>query len=104
MSKFAGMTSRFCWHQYGVKRIDPWLALIGPGAGRRKEAVKRGEEAGGRGWIEIAGVRGEDVGVRRGEEDREDGGSDREGVSGVDGGAKGVERNEGESAGFTSSF
>lgn len=44
------------------------------------------------------------MGVRRGEEDREDGGSDREGVSGVDGGAKGVERNEGESAGFTSSF
>lgn len=35
--------------QYGVKRMDPWLALIGPGAGRRKEAVKSDVEAGGRG-------------------------------------------------------
>lgn len=87
-----------------MKRIDPWLALIGPGAGRRKEAVKRGEVAGGRGWIEIAGVRGEVVGVRRWEEDREDGGSEMEGVSEEDGEAKGVGRNEGEREGFAGSL
>lgn len=55
-----------------MKRIDPWLALIGPGAGRRKDAVKRDEVAGGRGWREMAGERGEEVGVRRGEEEREE--------------------------------
>lgn len=59
-----------------MKRIDPWLALIGPGAGRRKEAVKRDEEVGGRGWREMVGVRGEEVGVRRGEEERDEEGSE----------------------------
>lgn len=92
-------------HQYGVKRIDPWLVLIGPGAGRRKEAVKRDEEAGGRGWREMAGVRGEEVVVRRAEEERdEEGGSAMVEAREEDGGAKGVERKEGEREGFTSSF
>lgn len=84
--------------------MDPWLVLIGPGAGRRKDAVKRDEDAGGRGWREMAGVRGEEVGVRRGEEEREVGGSEMEEVREEGGGAKGVERKEGEREGFTSSF
>lgn len=79
-----------------MKRIDPWLALIGPGAGRRKEAVKRDVVAGGRGWREMAGVRGEEV--------REDAGREMEAVRVVEGGAKGADRKEGEREGFTSSF
>ena len=78
-----------------MKRIDPWLVLIGPGAGRRKEAVKRDEETGGRGWREIAaGVRGEEVVVRRGEDEREEGGSEMVEVREEGGGANGVERKE----------
>lgn len=91
-----------------MKRIEPWLVLIGPGAGRRKEAVKRDEEAGGRGWREMAGVRGEEVVVRRAEDGREEGGSGmvevREEVREEAGGAKGVERKVGEREGFTSSL
>lgn len=87
-----------------MKRIDPWLILIGPGAGRRKEAVKRDEEAGGRGWREMAGVRGEEVVVRRAEEEREEGGSEMVEAREEAGGTKGVERNEGEREGFISSF
>lgn len=87
-----------------MKRIDPWLVLIGPGAGRRKEAVKRDEEAGGRGWREMVGVRGEEVVVRRGLEEREEGGSEMVVVRVEGGGAKGVERKEGEREGFTNSF
>lgn len=85
-----------------MKRIDPWLVLIGPGAGRRKEAVKR--EAGGRGWREMVGVRGEEVVVRRGEEEREEGGSEMVEVRLEGGGAKGVDRKEGEREGFTNSW
>lgn len=84
--------------------MDPWLVLIGPGAGRRKEAVKRVEVAGGRGWREMAGVRCEEVGVRRGVEDREQGGSEMDGGREAGGEAKGVERKEGEREGLTSSF
>ena len=87
-----------------MKRIDPWPALIGPGAGRRKEAVKRDEEAERRGWREIVGVRGEEAGVRRGEDEREEGASEMEVVRVEGGGAKAVERKEGEREGFTNSF
>lgn len=87
-----------------MKRIGPWLVLIGPGAGRRKDAVKREEEVGGRGWREMAGVRGDEVVVRRGEEEREDGGSEMVDVREEGGGAKGVARKVGEREGFTSSF
>lgn len=87
-----------------MKRIDPWLVLIGPGAGRRKEAVKRDEDAGGRGWREMAGASGEEAVVRSGEEGREVGGSEMVGVREEAGGAKVVERKEGEREGFPSSF
>lgn len=87
-----------------MKRIDPWLVLIGPGAGRRKDAVNRDEVVGGRGWREMAGVRGDEAGVRRGEVEREDGGSEIVDVREEGGGAKGVERKEGEREGFTRSF
>lgn len=86
-----------------MKRIDPWLVLIGPGAGRRKDAVNRDEEVGGRGWREMAAVRGDEVVVRRGEEEREDGGSEIGDVREEGGGVKGVERKEGEREGLTSS-
>lgn len=87
-----------------MKRIDPWLALIGPGAGRRKEAAKRDEEAGGRGCREMAGVRGEEVGVRRGEEERVGGESVMVEVSEEGEGQKGAERKEVDRDGFTNSF
>lgn len=83
--------------------MDPWLVLIGPGAGRRKEAVKRDEEDGGRGWREMVGARGEEVGERRAEEERDDGGREMEDGSGEEGEGKGEERKE-DREGFTSSF
>lgn len=87
-----------------MKRIEPWLVLIGPGAGRRKEVVKRDEEDGGREWREMVGVRGEEVCERRGEEEREEGGREIGGGRGEEGEAKGEERKEGDREGFTSSF
>lgn len=90
-------------HQYGEKRIDPWLALMGPGAGRRKEVVKR-EVGEGRGWREIVGVRGEELGERRDEDENEDEGREMGEGSGEGEGAKGVERKEGAMVGFTISF
>lgn len=87
--------------------MEPWLALIGPGAGRRKGAVKRDEDAGGgRGWRERAGASGEVALVKSGEEERELGESDRAEVSGQEeeGAAKVVGRKEGDREGFARSF
>lgn len=84
--------------------MDPWLALIGPGAGRRKEAVKSGADAGGRGWREMPGVRGEEVGERREGEERAEEGREMAGDRGEGGEAKGVERKEGLREAFPSSF
>lgn len=65
--------------------------------------MKRVEEAAGRGWREMAGVRCEELVVRMGEEDRGEGGSERAAVREEGGGAKGAERKEGEMEGFTDS-
>lgn len=84
--------------------MDPWLALMGPGAGRRKEAVKRDADAGGRGWREMAVVRGEEVGERRDGEEREEEGREMAGDRGEGGEVKGAERKEGLREGFPRSF
>lgn len=87
--------------------MEPWLALIGPGAGRRKGAVKRDEDAGeGRGWRERAGASGEEALVKSEEEERELGESERAGVSGEEeqGAAKVVGRKEGDREGFARSL
>lgn len=81
---------------------------MGPGAGRRKEVLKRDEVGEGRGWREIVGVRDEELGERRGEEENEEEneeeGRERGQGSGEGEGAKGDERKEGAIVGFTSSF
>lgn len=85
--------------------MDPWLVLIGPGAGRRKEAAKRVEGAAGRGWWGMAAVRGEEELPSRGAEGESCAGCTEMVEVREDGvGLKGGEMKGGARGGFTRSF
>lgn len=85
--------------------MDPWLVLIGPGAGRRKEAAKRAEGAAGRGWGGMAAARAEEELPSRGAEEESDAGcTERVEVRGDGAGLKGGEMNVGARGGLTRSF